>query len=175
MVFTSKAVARRSHHGHNSCHLSSGSVAAHMALCRDHSRTDLALRHSRAVGVELRSGRLDSGHVEVVGSRPPAVRDVVAHSDLREGPRSSRVVVECGDDNHRGVGCIRVVDHGGRSSHHHQLVGRSRGRGSLASGNGSAREDVGRPFGADIVSARGSHARGELMDLHQRCSERSRP
>ena len=147
MVFTSKAVARN-RHGHNPCHLSSGLVVAHTAPYRDRSHTDPALRlRSRVVAVERRSGRLGSGRVAVVGSRRPAVRDVVARSGLHEDRRSRRAAVGCDDDSHRDAGYTHVVDHGGRSSRR-QVAGRIHDRGSLASENGSAHEDVGRRLAA---------------------------
>ena len=142
MVFTSKAVAH-SRHGHKPCHPSSGLVVARTAPCRARSHKDPALLlRSRAVAVERRSGRRGSGRVAVVGSRRPAVRDVVVRSGLREDHRSRRAVVEYDDDSHRGAGCTHVVGHGDRSSRR-QVAGRTHVRGSLASENGSAHEDVG--------------------------------
>lgn len=99
------------------------------------------LLHTRVVVVERRSDHRGSGRVAAVGSRQLAVRDVAGRSGLREGRRSRRAAVECDDDSHRDAGCTHAVDHGGRNSHL-QVVGHTHDHGSLASGNGSAREDV---------------------------------
>lgn len=146
-----------------------------MALCRGRSHTDPAPLRSREVVAELRSGHLGSGRGVVLRSHPWVVRDVVAHSAPPVDLRSSRVVVGCGDDSHRDVGCTRVVGRDGRSSPHHQVADRTHGRGSLESETGIARVDAGCRFGADNSSAGASHAREHCMDLHQRCSEPWRP
>lgn len=123
-----------------------------MVRVRDRSRKGLprSLRQHRReqVVVRGRSDHRDSRRHEVVGNRRQVGRGrrvvEVRRSDPRGGHRSSRVVVECGGGSHHGVGCSHEVGRGGRSSRRLVEVRSHLGHhGSLESGSGNAREDVG--------------------------------